>query len=149
MWYHKTRIQDIINSCFHAILCCHKIKSVMWSHKIDFFNHNYRLCMRCRNIWYYKFDCLISKMFCDIKKHFWYHRIHVAVILWYQNRRILCDITKRVSIFWYHKVDLYAPTLKYLVGHIAFGLFVRTYVTLFYASCNFWTMKARVLKFHI
>ena len=44
------------------------------------------------------------------------------------------------------------PTLKKLVGHIAFGLFVYryicTYVTLFYAFCNFSTIHGRVLKFH-
>ena len=41
------------------------------------------------------------------------------------------------------------PTLKMLVGHIAFGLSVGGCLTLFYASCNCKTMHARVLKFHI
>ena len=41
------------------------------------------------------------------------------------------------------------PTLKKLVGHIAFGLFMCAFITLIYASCNFGTVHARVLKFHI
>ena len=41
------------------------------------------------------------------------------------------------------------PTLKKLVGHIAFGLSVHAVVTLFYGSCNFGYVHARVLKFHI
>ena len=41
------------------------------------------------------------------------------------------------------------PSLKTLVGHIDFGLCVRACVTLFYASYNFRTVHARVLKFYI
>ena len=37
---------------------------------------------------------------------------------------------------------------KKLAGHIAFGLSVGVWVTL-YASCNFGTVHARVLEFHV
>ena len=42
------------------------------------------------------------------------------------------------------------PTLKKLMGHIAFGACVHTCVGhIFCTYCNFYTVKARVLKFHI
>ena len=41
------------------------------------------------------------------------------------------------------------PTSKKLEGHIASGLFVRPFVTLFDAEHNFRTVNATVLKFLI
>ena len=41
------------------------------------------------------------------------------------------------------------PTLKKLLGHIAYGFQFICLFVLFYASYNFLNMHARVLKFHI